>query len=326
MQEAIYNLFYYTVFGIINEISVVTHYVDGTDKEKLDFLAANVERDFLVAKKYPIASRFKIKKDGLVSNAIDHKTYRDLCSQGADLLIFEDLFIELNASDSPLVILTPVKDGKIFIEGVDDLKGDPYKAPDFVHVEHQDDWLKKYIANDEFKFVELINDDYFTAIKMLFNSQQYVSAMKLLMICIDTLAYLEYDDASGNFKGWLNLYADLSKLNITADELWEFRNALLHMSTVDSRKVKANKVSRLMFIVAPLDSSFPNESDEGKYFNFWGLINLVSEAINNWAESYNKDRSKFEKFVERYDRIIADSRMNKTYFNNQLQQPTSSPT
>ncbi len=43
----------------------------------------------------------------------------------------------------------------------------------------------------------------------------------------------------GNFSKWLAAYADLTPLGVTAKELWEFRNGLLHMINLSSRAVTA---------------------------------------------------------------------------------------
>jgi hypothetical protein len=50
------------------------------------------------------------------------------------------------------------------------------------------DYLVEYTGPEGFDFGRLINDDYFLAIKLLFQNGRYVSAAKLLMSCVDTLA------------------------------------------------------------------------------------------------------------------------------------------
>lgn len=71
-----------------------------------------------------------------------------------------------------------------------------------------------------------------------FKSGLYVSSLKLLLSAVDTMAFLVTgNNSSKDFKEWLNKYVDLSIVGINADELWEHRNALLHMTTLDSRKV-----------------------------------------------------------------------------------------
>ncbi len=44
-------------------------------------------------------------------------------------------------------------------------------------------------------------------------------------------------------------------------------------------------------------------------FNLHTLLLEVGKGIAVWAESYNSDREKFARFVERYDTLISDSRM-----------------
>lgn len=53
---------------------------------------------------------------------------------------------------------------------------------------------------------------------MLFNARRYVSCVKLLMSCIDTLALVEFGDVSGNFFKWLDAYVDLEPYDISSKE------------------------------------------------------------------------------------------------------------
>jgi hypothetical protein len=157
---------------------------------------------------------------------------------------------------------------------------------------------------------QLIHDDYFLAIKLIFNAGLYVSAMKLLVSCIDSLAYIEYgnDRKCVPFIKWLDTYAELNPLGITAAELWELRNGILHMTNIHSAKVRDNKVRRISFRVGgPRDYS--KHEEDVYFFDFYGLIQIFAEAQGRWIESYNDDRDKFAKFVERYDETISDSRI-----------------
>ncbi len=88
------------------------------------------------------------------------------------------------------------------------------------------DWLIKYTKDDKFHFDQLINDDYFVAIKLLFNARHLASACKLLVSCIDTLAFIEFGDERNNFASWLDDYVDLAPVGVTSTELWEFRNSI----------------------------------------------------------------------------------------------------
>jgi hypothetical protein len=177
-----------------------------------------------------------------------------------------------------------------------------------------DDWLVRYTTNRGIDLSGLIHDDYFLAIELTYNAKLYVSAMKLLVCCIDSLAYIEYGNEPGVFVKWLTAYADLERLGITAEELWELRNGILHMTNINARKVSQRRVRRISFRVGgPAD--FPRVDQDGiYYFDFYGLIQVFAEAQARWLATYNADRGKFAKFVERYDETISDSRVATTSF------------
>jgi len=109
------------------------------------------------------------------------------------------------------------------------------------------------------------------------------------------------------FINWLNTYADLKPLGITADELWELRNGLLHMTNINAAKVRDKKVRRVSFRVGILTE--PEQQTEIFYFEFLALIQAFADAQAKWTETYNIDREKFVTFVERYDETVSDSRL-----------------
>jgi hypothetical protein len=100
-----------------------------------------------------------------------------------------------------------------------------------------------------FDVPQLINDDYFLAIKQLFNARHFVSAAKLLMSFIDTVGFIDAGDVRDGFSQWLDKYADLTSLGISPKELWEFRNGLLHMTNLRSRAVASGNTAPLIFYV-----------------------------------------------------------------------------
>lgn len=170
------------------------------------------------------------------------------------------------------------------------------------------DYLTAYLNDDGFDLPQLLNDDYLHAIKLCWNNRRYVSAAKLLVSFIDTLGFLEFDDTKRNFQRWLETYAELSTIGITPDELWEFRNSLLHMTNLDSRRVASGAVRRLTFYVGHLPPDFPTELPDTKHFDLWQLLDEIIESVGRFCESFNADRDKFETFIKRYDRIISDFR------------------
>lgn len=314
MKEKIFNLFVYSNLDIISQVGAVCHKIEGNDKEKISFLLSQVNSDFKKAEIFPLPNNILMTYKGIKRNSIDTNLFRDLCYKGQSSLIFEEVFNKFSAVNNPLIVVTHVVNGKIIIEGQENVINSIYKSPRNIEIEKQDDWLVGYLDNEGFHLDLLLKDDFFEAIKILYNHKHYVSSIKLLMICIDTLSYLEFGDISGNFQKWLNTYTKLSYLKITANELWEFRNSILHMSNLDSRKVNQNKEKRLMFYIASRETNYIDENDEGKYFKFIDLLDCIEYGISIWAKSFNADIIKFKTFVDRYDRIISDKRLSNISF------------
>ena len=172
------------------------------------------------------------------------------------------------------------------------------------------DYFGKYFNEEGFDFSSLINDDFFQPVRILFNNNHYVSAVKLLLVAIDSLSYIEYDDIKENtFIKWLNKYSDIGKLEITSEELWEHRNSLLHMSNLDSRKVKLGHHRRLIAYVGELPKEVNLANEETGYYEIYQLILVVGHACGEWLRTYDENRSKIDSFVERYDLIASDARM-----------------
>ena len=310
-MEQIYNLFYYVDNDIITKVGAVAYKQDGSDDYKIKFLQSKVEDDYKVAQLFDLPDKFKILVNSEVINGVDSVTYKNICSQGFGLIIFNNIYKYYNAPSDSLIVITPIVDGSIKIEGFTDIIEQMENEPEYFHIIPQEKWYNVYIDDEGFHLDQLINDDYFEAIRILFTAKQYVSSIKLLMICIDTISYLEFGDEKRSFQKWLNDFSDMNSLNISADELWEFRNSVLHMTNLDSRFVLQGKIKRLMFYVG--SGNHTKETDEAKYFNFKELIECISQGIKNWGLSYDLDKEKFEDFVDRYDRIISDKRLTYTY-------------
>jgi hypothetical protein len=130
---------------------------------------------------------------------------------------------------------------------------------------------------------------FFESIQVLWENKHYITAMKLLLMNIDTMAYLQYRENKGNhFKQWLKDYVDLSDVGITEDEIWEHRNALLHTSTLHSMAVKKGKVAYLVPHLGTSHSPPPEFTDEmrnrlGRHYEgapkFYSMIQLYEAVI-----------------------------------------------
>jgi hypothetical protein len=313
MIERIVNLFLFIQNDIIDELGAVIYEKSGADEEKIAFLQRQVDADSGKAERFPVPKRYSIKNPGTNKweSALHYEDFRRLARMGCEFEVFREVFQALNIPSTPLVCVTPIVEGKPRIdrfEPIDNQTGWDLEKVRVIQRTALPDYLTVYLTEDGFDIPQLLHDDYFGAIKLLYDNKHYVSAMKLLLSFVDTIAYLEYGDISRNFQKWLDNYANLSMVGITPSELWELRNSLLHMTNLDSRKVHQGKVRRLKFYVGTFPSGLPSESDTAKFFSLMSLIEVVAEAVEQWCKSFNDDSSKLEAFFDRYDRVVSDAR------------------
>ena len=172
------------------------------------------------------------------------------------------------------------------------------------------DYFGKYFNDQGFDFTRLLNDDFFQPVRILFNTKHYVSASKLLVVAIDSMSHIEYGEIPENtFIKWLKEYSDIQSLGITAEELWEHRNSLLHMSNLKSRKVASGKERALVAYVGEPHPGVKLDQTNTSYYNLYSLIKVIGNACGSWCLTYDKDRKKIHTFVARYDLIASDARM-----------------
>lgn len=301
MAERIYNIFlYFDDKKVCSIVGYKTHDFTGSDTDALQFLLANLDADLANASILQLGKPFTLVE----------YTANQRLMQGHYLI--EQVFQETDAGPRPLFAITPVVKGALHFNhtiGIEPLDMNQIAAKLGARGA-MDDWLVKYTGPEGIDLPRLIHDDYFLAIKLLFNARLYVSAMKLLVSCIDSVGYIEFGDQAGSsvFVKWLDTYADLSPLGITGPELWELRNGLLHMTNLNSKKVLASKERRISFRVGG-DASYATAEAGVYYFEFKQLLDAFAQALSRWIASYNDDRDKFPKFVERYDQTISDSRL-----------------
>ncbi|MBK3450824.1 hypothetical protein [Pseudomonas haemolytica] len=304
MKETIYS--FYLIADEQQRVGFLGHIcyeVGGTDAEKLAFLKIAAERDY----KKAILTKAPV---GLTIAA-----YTARSRLGTALELFEYAFGP-NVARDPLTAITIILNGKPAINYVSDHV--PLDMNDVNKVMGADsvmeDWLAKYTKDNAFHYADLINDDFLLAYKLLFNHKHYASATKLFMSCIDSIAHVEYGydkqpQDRAVFSRWLDTYVDLKSVGITADELWEMRNGILHMSNLDSKKVLKKKTRRISIAIGDVPESSQGTFDGIYYFNLHSLYLAVCEGIQKWLQTYADSHDKFLIFVERWDRTISDSRM-----------------
>ena len=314
-KEVIFNFFPICNDKVITSIGFRVHEYSGSDDKKIKFLLSRVEEDSKEMAFAEISENFKVKlPNGKEVNGLTHTRYNSLLHNGTEGVLYEPIFQLFNAPKFPLSVSTMIVNGKIKITEQKECTTIPKtEFTTRITEEIPNHYLTEYITDDGFELCKLINSDFFEAIQLLYNNQRYVSTLKLLMSAIDTFAFLEFGDKANNFKDWLKEYCIVSKLNLTEDELWEYRNSILHMTNAYSRKVIDKKISKLSFYVNREDVKDMISDGEAKYFNLFSLINVIASGVDKWGESFNAEREKFKTFCDRYDLIISDIRYNKIY-------------
>lgn len=303
MEENIYNIFLNYEDETCASINYFVHRAKARDTSVFKFLKRRVEKDYKSSKRFPIRKSFT------------RGEYNAKARLGTSSEFLEELWRTLREpSARPLIVITPVINGKIHFNYTGHANM-PLNLND-VSKEIGDgsqgvDWLTKYTNEGGINMPQLIHDDYFKAIKLTFNAGLCVSSMKLLLSCIDSISYVEFGDdrSSNSFTRWLTTYADLTKIGITPEELWELRNGLLHMTNINSNKVRKKKVRQISFLVGQTSTMSHVGPDGTYFFEYYGLIEAFSEACERWLKTYNVNREKFATFVERYDETISDSRV-----------------
>ncbi len=123
------------------------------------------------------------------------------------------------------------------------------------------------------------------------------------------MAFVDAGDTRDGFIIWLGNYADLTPLGITAKELWEFRNGLLHMTNLNSRSVARGKTASVIFYVGNPTRPLPISPSGAKFFSLAGLIEASALAVSKWIKTHSHRPEKRVEFVTRYDLTISDSRL-----------------
>lgn len=173
-----------------------------------------------------------------------------------------------------------------------------------------------YLTSEGFNFPRLIDDDFFSAIKLLWNAKKYISSLTLLFTAIDTFGFIEFGAQNNSFIQWLDEYGDLRSINVTSREIWELRNSLLHMTNLDSYRVQSGSVERLIpAFTHPSMKTLPPDGNAKNFHVSQFLLIILPKGIEKWLTTYNQKREKIQQFIYRYDTIVSEARMGK-YFNS----------
>ena len=290
MNERLVNIFVYGDATHVHSVGWRVYEKSGTYEEKTGFLQAAAVND------HRIAARQDLDEPVL---------WRDFEAMNRLNPFFGALADAGIANENDVHCLTHIVNGKARAD----------ETRDEVNSESVPDYLTAYWSERGLDFGQLVKDDHFEAIHLLWNNRKYISSLKLVFCTIDTLAFVEYGpNVRDGFTRWLDEYCDLGSLGLRSQELWELRNSLIHMTNLDSRRVHAGKTQRVMPQFTHPDRDLPPFEDGMRVFHVARFVIVVLPgAVKKWLESYNQDRSKFAGFVERYDTIVSESRLPYRY-------------
>jgi len=259
---------------------------------------------------FPIPNRYQLADD---DNGRTYKgflrlnTYINLFEVGKVYELFIEIFDYYNSPERPLMCISIIKNGSLKIDGELPIYNDDI-AHKKIHIRSTPTYLEQCYDNKEFHVDRLIYDDFLEAIEMLLATQHYIEALKLIISSIDSFAFLELGDVNKNFNTWINTYFDLDALRVSAEELWELRNSILHMTNFESRNVIGGKVSRLILQISTISNLRPNKTFDGKYLNIHQFYAETTIAVEKWLASITSNTGKLRSFIDRYDSIVSNSR------------------
>ena len=287
MTEQLINVFIYGNDTHAHSMGYCKYENSENSDDSAEFLTSKVKSDHLNA------------KITTLTRPIEWDTFYAMQRLGA---VTNTLRKDGIMADGDFYCITHIVNGTIRADEVVDTAS-PHAVPDYLSI---------YMTANGFDFAQLIEDDYFSAVKLLWNEKKYISSMKLLFSAIDTFGFIEYGPRQNAFVHWLDNYCDLQSINVTSQELWELRNSLLHMTNLDSHKVRNNAVERILPAIAHPDwEGLPLDDDTKRFHASRFILILLPQAIENWLTTYIQERGKIVEFIRRYDTIVSEARMTK---------------
>lgn len=167
------------------------------------------------------------------------------------------------------------------------------------------DYYARYVKDGVFDIAAVINDDFVNAIRILWQAKHYNSALKLLLCLIDTMSFVSTGRSSpGSFKQWLSKFVDLPSIGVTADELWEHRNAVLHLSTYESNKVRDGSVRKL---VPYAGRRSPPPANEHAFYDMHALLMAVFAGLGKYLNAMEQSDDMRRNFCENYEKTVSDA-------------------
>ena len=283
MKERLVNIFVFEDETHVHAVGWRFYEKSGTYEELVAFLQSRVQYDHQIAARRDLEEPIPWREFKVTERLIP---------------------VSGTLGENEIYCVTHVVNGEVRVD-------DTVVAPDGGLVP---DYLTAYVTEGGFDFLRLIHGDHFVAIHLLWNNKKYVSCLKLVFSAIDTFGFIEYGPDDGDcFTKWLDKYCDPGTVGVTSGELWELRNSLIHMTNLDSRKVRSGKTHKLLVCVTDQDRDVAAFVDGMKVLHLARFVKAVlPRGLEKWMQSYNQDREKFADFVERYDTVVSEARLPTT--------------
>lgn len=113
MNEIILNIYLVIVNDYVVEFRAKAYEIEGGDDNKIRFLKSRAEEDFNSAYKFdaPVDNK---------GNFMKYSRFAKLERRGMQFQLFEEIFSKFDIPENPLICVTPVVDGRILAEKVND--------------------------------------------------------------------------------------------------------------------------------------------------------------------------------------------------------------
>ncbi|RMD49447.1 MAG: hypothetical protein D6830_04855 [Ignavibacteria bacterium] len=105
-KETIINIYVIIENGKVTSFKAHPYFADGTDREKIEFLQSKVKEDYPLSQEFPAP----VSPSG---NFMSYDKFSKLEERGMQKELYGRIFDEFDLPDNPLILVTPVVDGKI---------------------------------------------------------------------------------------------------------------------------------------------------------------------------------------------------------------------
>lgn len=144
------------------------------------------------------------------------------------------------------------------------------------------------------------------AMQCLRNEGHHIASLMIVYAAIDQFSWLSTDSEKStgtDFKNWVDKYMlGRNPFGCTSEELWEARNALLHMGTAESAAHHSGKVkNRIYYTTGPVECVKNNSTNE-IIIKIEDLIESFLLGVIWFASEIKSDKTKMDIAIQKIQR------------------------